>query len=115
MSGRNFLFVPGSHRRKFPPKAPTSPRGAVQLLTRPGDALLFPWSLWHAVAPNRSGRVRKSVTLRYGPLWARPYDHERLPAEVLERLSPRRRRLFGDLGPESRPWECYYPDPSQWP
>jgi len=113
--GGNFLFVPGSHRRRFPQKSPTSPRGAVQLLARPGDVLLFPWSLWHAVAPNRSGRVRKSVTLRYGPLWARPYDYERLPAAVLERLSPRRRRLFGDLGPERQPWEHYYPDPAEWP
>lgn len=111
--GGNFLFVPGSHRRKFPESPPTSPRGAVQLLARLGDALIFPWSLWHAVAPNRGGQVRKSVTLRYGPLWARPYDYERLPAAVLERLSPRRRRLFGDLGPASRPWEYYYPDPAE--
>lgn len=103
----NFMLVPGSHRVPFVDA--TSPN-AVQLRVRAGDLLLFPWSLWHAVAPNRSGRVRKSITFRYGQLWSRPYDYERLPAPVLARLTPRRRRLFGDLGADVHPSGYFYVD-----
>jgi ectoine hydroxylase-related dioxygenase (phytanoyl-CoA dioxygenase family) len=112
----NFMLVPGSHRTPFPINEPPSaspPAGAVQLRVRAGDALLFPWSLWHAVAPNRSGRARKSVTLRYGPMWSRPYDYERLPPEVLARMTPRRRRLFGDMGDGAHPSSYFYPDPQE--
>ncbi|MFE5097052.1 hypothetical protein ACFRCI_43835 [Streptomyces sp. NPDC056638] len=38
----------------------------------------FPWSPWHGVAPNRSGNVRKPVILRFGQLWIRPNDHDRM-------------------------------------
>ena len=107
----NFVLVPGSHRQVFPGGEEfVPPPSAVQLTARAGDVLLFPWSLWHAVAPNRRGGVRKSVTIRYGPLWARPYDYERLPGEVMQRLTPRRRRLFGDLGEGARNWSYYYVD-----
>ncbi|MEA2720297.1 MAG: hypothetical protein QOJ39_2161 [Candidatus Eremiobacteraeota bacterium] len=111
----NLMCVPGSHRLIFPEDdAPfVAPASALQLTVRPGDVLLFPWSLWHAVAPNRHGRVRKSVTIRYGPLWARPYDYERLPDDVMRRLTPRRRRLFGDLGAGAQTWSYYYHDPRE--
>jgi ectoine hydroxylase-related dioxygenase (phytanoyl-CoA dioxygenase family) len=109
----NFMLVPGSHRRPFLRDGSLTAAlpGAVQLRVKAGDVLLFPWSLWHAVAPNRSGRVRKSITVRYGPLWSRPYDYERLPSEVLARMTPRRRRLFGDLGESAHPSSYFYPDP----
>jgi hypothetical protein len=95
----NFMLVPGSHRRLFPKEGLNeTPREAMQLTVRAGDAVLFPWSLWHAVAPNHSGRARRSVTVRYGQLWSRPYDYERLPPWVLARMTARRRRLLGDLG-----------------
>lgn len=103
----NFMLVPGSHRRPF---AEDAVRDAVQLRVRAGDLLLFPWSLWHAVAPNHSGRVRKSITFRYGQLWSRPYDYERLPPRVLARMTPRRRRLFGDLGADVAPSGYFYVD-----
>lgn len=109
----NFMFVPGSHRTILPwnrVESKETPDGAIQLLARAGDVLLFPWSLWHAVAPNHSGRIRKSVTLRYGQIWSRPYDYERLPGEVLARMTPRRRRLFGDHGGDADPVAYFYPD-----
>lgn len=109
----NFLLVPGSHRRPFPADGRV-PAGdlarAVQVLARPGDALIFPWALWHAVAPNHSGRVRKSVTLRWGQLFCRPYDFERLPAALLARWTPRQRRLFGELSAGQQPHDYYYAD-----
>jgi ectoine hydroxylase-related dioxygenase (phytanoyl-CoA dioxygenase family) len=108
----NFALVPGSHRTIFPrdDAAFAPPPSALQLTVRAGDAVIFPWSLWHAVAPNRRGRVRKSFTVRYGQLWARPYDYERLPESVTRRLTPRRRRLFGDLGGDAAPSSYYYLD-----
>jgi ectoine hydroxylase len=111
----NFALVPGSHRLFFPGggDAFEAPANAMQLCVQAGDVLLFPWSLWHAVAPNLRGTVRKSVTIRYGPLWARPYDYDRLPADVMRRLTPRRRRLFGDLGVDAQPWSYYYTNPHE--
>jgi ectoine hydroxylase-related dioxygenase (phytanoyl-CoA dioxygenase family) len=109
----NFLLVPGSHRRPFPEdgKVPDEDLArAVQVLAKPGDALIFPWALWHAVAPNHSGRVRKSVTFRWGQLFCRPYDYEQLPAHLLARWTSRQSRLFGALRAESQPHEFYYTD-----
>jgi ectoine hydroxylase len=109
----NFLLVPGSHRRPFPADGRVPARDlaqAVQVRARPGDALIFPWALWHAVAPNHSGRVRKSVTLRWGQLFCRPYDFEQLPASLLARWTPRQRRLFGELRADRQPHEFYYAD-----
>lgn len=112
----NFLLVPGSHRRPFPADGRVSEDDlarSVQVLARPGDALIFPWALWHAVAPNRSDRVRRSVTFRWGQLFCRPYDYERLPAHLLARWTPRQRRLFGELGDARQPHEFYYTDESE--
>jgi ectoine hydroxylase-related dioxygenase (phytanoyl-CoA dioxygenase family) len=112
----NFMLVPGSHRVAFPTEelSPVSPpAGAIQIKAKMGDAILFPWSLWHAVAPNRSRQVRKSIVFRYGPMWSRPYDYEHLPSTVLARMTPRRRRLFGDLGEEPHPSAYFYPDPCE--
>jgi ectoine hydroxylase-related dioxygenase (phytanoyl-CoA dioxygenase family) len=112
----NFMCVPGSHLRPFPKKgfrAQSPPPGAIQIHARPGDAILFPFSLWHGVAPNRSGCTRKSVAIRYGPMWSRPYDYEHLPARVLARMTPRRRRLLGDLGKETHPSSYFYPDDAE--
>ena len=109
----NFMLVPGSHRVALPPdkrETTDTPEGAIQLRVRAGDAVIFPWSLWHAVAPNHSTSTRRSITLRYGQLWSRPYDYERVPEEVLARMTPRRRRLFGDLGPDAEPATFFYPN-----
>ena len=97
----NFMLVPGSHRREFPKdSAPRydNPPGAVQLICQPGDCAIFPNTLWHSVAPNHSDTVRRSITFRYGQMWCRPYDYEKCPEKVLARMTPRRRRLMGDMG-----------------
>jgi ectoine hydroxylase-related dioxygenase (phytanoyl-CoA dioxygenase family) len=110
------MLVPGSHRVPFPTSGfaiERAPAGVVQLLSKAGDAVIFPWSLWHAVAPHRGDRARKSVALRYGQLWCRPYDYERLSPETLNRMTPRRRRLFGDLGLTAQPFNYYYLDEAE--
>ena len=95
----NFCLVPGSHRRPMPKEARNeTPPGAIQLIAEAGDCAIFPNTLWHAVAPNHTDVVRRSITFRYGQMWCRPYDYEKCPEEVLSRMTPRRRRLMGDLG-----------------
>ena len=108
----NFMCVPGSHKEPFPEnrfEKGRYPEGALQLLAEAGDAVIFPWALWHGVGPNRTERIRKSVTFRYGQMWCRPYDYDRLPADVLARMTPRRRRLFGDMGEDYHPTDYYKP------
>jgi hypothetical protein len=113
----NFMYVPGSHRLR-----PHSVSGdelvlpteiiqtrATQILAKRGDAVVFPWSLWHAVAPNQSGRIRKSVILRFGQLWCRPNDRWNVAEQTLARMTPRRRRLCGDLGEDASPVAWYFP------
>jgi ectoine hydroxylase-related dioxygenase (phytanoyl-CoA dioxygenase family) len=108
----NFMCVPGSHKKPYPSKAFEKgiyPEGATQVLAEAGDAVMFPWALWHGVGPNKTDRIRKSVTFRYGQMWSRPYDYERLPAHVHQRMTPRRRRLFGDMGEGYHPTDYFKP------
>ena len=80
----NFALTPGSHRTPLPEPdereawADGDPPGALQLICEPGDVAIFPNTLWHGVAPSfaldEEGQgVRRSVTLRYGQMWSRPY------------------------------------------
>src|SRR6185436_9274995 len=58
----NLRVVPGSHKRAEPPRRSEGridPDGALELLTRPGDAVLFQQRTWHAVGPNLSSFTRK--------------------------------------------------------
>lgn len=113
----NFMLVPGSHRRPAPPSGPlcliedmnaavsageTPPCDVVQVCCKPGDVLLFPHTLWHGVAANRSGRTRYSISFRYGQLALRPVERfDPILADPARLLTPRQRRLLGDLGDES--------------
>ncbi|NKB65653.1 MAG: hypothetical protein GKR89_01210 [Candidatus Latescibacteria bacterium] len=107
----NFCVVPGSHRVFFPEGGlgGTEPEGARQICAEAGDAALFPHNLWHGVAPHRGEGVRRSVTLRYGQMWCRPYDYEKAPADVLARMTARQRRLMGDMGPEYTATDYFKP------
>jgi ectoine hydroxylase-related dioxygenase (phytanoyl-CoA dioxygenase family) len=108
----NFCLFPKSHFRKVSKTLPSClipeanqfiekgefPPGAIQLLAKPGDAIIFPWSLWHGVSPNLSSSIRRTIVIRYGQLWLRPRDYITLPSKILKRLTLRQKRLFGDFG-----------------
>ena len=111
-----FTVFPGSHLRRFPwrrdePLTPHSP-GAVQLPGDSGDCYLFSHSLWHGPAPNHSGQARKTLLYNYAQMFVRSYDHEVTP-EVAGQLTPRQRRLVGDLGYGFRPGSYFYVPPDQ--
>jgi Phytanoyl-CoA dioxygenase (PhyH) len=112
----NFALIPGSHRtrvtdsnelcmidhlnRQIGPDGDL-PEGALQVLAKPGDVLLFPHSLWHAVAPNRTRRTRYSITLRYGQIALRPLERfDPILADNSRIFTARQRRLLGDFGEE---------------
>ncbi|MGA4792228.1 phytanoyl-CoA dioxygenase family protein [Nocardia sp. AB354] len=111
----NFAVVPGSQDRRFPGKIEyRDVRDSVQIIAAAGDVVLFPLSLGHGVAPNITSDTRISVVLRYGQLFCRPVDYWTSPDSIiLDRQTPRRRRLLGDLGARSRPGDVYGVVPDQ--
>lgn len=97
----NFTLVPGSHRSLFPEggfeEGPYIPE-AVQICAESGDVAIFTHSLWHGYVPNHSELPRKSLIYCYVQQFLRPYDFQRPSLELLERCTPRQRRLIGDIG-----------------
>lgn len=118
----NFLLIPGSHLRMPETTIPTCyidelnepfdrgvmPEGGMMVRAAPGDVLLFPYSLWHAVTKN-TRRPRETFIFRYGQLWHRPHDYLVQPPEVLDHMSGRLRRMFGDFGDDPHPTDYYKP------
>lgn len=106
-----FTVFPGSHRRPIPWQSDSPPNphaeGARQLHGKAGDCYLFPHSLWHGPAPNHSGRSRATLLYNYCQMFVRSYDHELTP-EVHGAVTPRQRRLLGDLGHAFRPGSYFY-------
>ena len=81
--------------------------GAVPLMGEAGDCFLFSHSLWHGPSKNNSGRARKTLLYNYCQLFMRPYDYA-VTGDVLDRCTPRQRRLLGDLGYDFRPGSYAY-------
>ena len=108
----NFTIVPGSHHRPFPAAQlgnAESPHNteAVQLCVEAGDAAVFPHALWHGAASNRSSDARKTLIFCYNHHCFRAYDYKEPSPELLERCTPRQRRLLGDIG-EWQPGSYFY-------
>jgi ectoine hydroxylase-related dioxygenase (phytanoyl-CoA dioxygenase family) len=117
----NFMAIRGSHVRRpervdpgcYLPEANEYldrgelPPETVQVCAKAGDALIFPFSLWHAVAPNETETVRKSAILRFGQPWCRPHDSASTQPGVIERMTAERRRILGWRG-EGEPIDDVY-------
>ena len=106
----NFTVVPGSHNRPIPEEGvkegPYIPE-AVQLCVKAGDTAVFPHALWHGVVANRSEQPRKTLIYCYSHHCFRPFDYEKASAALLERCTPRQRRLIGDIG-DWKPGSYFY-------
>ncbi|HIB57321.1 MAG TPA: hypothetical protein EYO53_10155 [Alphaproteobacteria bacterium] len=109
----NFTVFPGSHMRSFPTTKERTPNphapGAVQLMGKAGDCYLFPHALWHGPAPNQMDIGRKTILYNYSQMFVRWYDYGAVvPEAILDKCTPRQRRLLGDLGYEFRPGSYFY-------
>lgn len=100
----NLRVVPGSHLSAREPERDENgePVGAIQVLTRPGDAVFFEQRTWHAVGPNYADEPRKNIYLGYCHRYLKAIDFVTQSPELLERANPIQKQLLGavthDLG-----------------
>jgi ectoine hydroxylase-related dioxygenase (phytanoyl-CoA dioxygenase family) len=102
------MVIPGSHKSNFPhPNAGDYARGdrmdhlegAVELHLQKGDALLFVDGLMHGGGSRTNPGQRRVTIYRYGPQWAATrfgYEYSR---ELLDRLTPARRKILQPVAP----------------
>ena len=97
----NLRVIPGSHlqnRLSRPERADLPappPPGAVDVLARPGTAVVFDRRVWHARGDNTSRLTRRALFLGYTFRWIRGRDSYPVSAPWFEELSPVRRQLLG--------------------
>ena len=99
------LVVPGSHKSNFLPEEvrnmyldrasdQTLPEGALEVNLRAGDALLFVDALMHGATERTNPGERRVVIYRYGPSWGRTRHGFVYSQELLDRLTPARRKIL---------------------
>ncbi len=111
----NFVVVPGSHLRnriERPPDDGNDLPGATPVLARPGDAVLFDRRIWHMRSENRSDVTRKALFYAYTYRWVRARDDLRVPAELLDAVTPVRAQL---LGAGASAFDFWMPDQVELP
>jgi len=94
----NLRVIPGSHKRAASPEvdpATGDPRGAIQVLTQPGDAVIFENRTWHAVGPNYADYARKNIYIGYCYRWVKPIDFVTQRPELIALATPIQRQLLG--------------------
>lgn len=94
----NLRVVPGSHLHAERPQ--TDPEtgeleGAIQVLTQPGDAVLFENRTLHAVGPNYAGTPRKNIYIGYCHRYLKAIDFLQQSPELLAQANPIQRQLLG--------------------
>lgn len=105
----NLRVVPGSHRCAAPPVRDENgePAGAIQVLTKPGDAVIFEQRIWHAVGPNYAPHARKNIYIGYCYRWLKAIDFITQSAELLALANPIQKQLLGAV---SDPLSFYLPN-----
>jgi len=102
------MVVPGSHKSNFMhPLAGDYARGdrmdalpfATEAYTKAGDALVFVDACMHGAGTRVNEGDRRIVILRYGPPWARSRFGYTISDQLLDRLTPERRRIMQPMPP----------------
>ncbi len=120
----NLRVIPGSHLRAQKPEsdpATGEPEGAIQVLTRPGDAVFFEQRTWHAVGPNYADFPRKNIYIGYCYRYLKAIDFTLQSPELIEKANPIQRQLLGhathelsfylpDRAPEDVPLRAWLED-----
>ncbi len=69
----NLMVLPGTHVAARPANdLGRDPEGAVEIIGRPGDAVIFDRRLWHSATVNTSSHRRSMLFYGYGYRWLRP-------------------------------------------
>jgi ectoine hydroxylase-related dioxygenase (phytanoyl-CoA dioxygenase family) len=102
------MVIPGSHKSNFPhPNAGDYAKldrmdnleGAVELHLQKGDALLFVDGLMHGGGSRTNPGERRVAIYRYGPQWASTRFGYEYSQELLDRLTPARRKILQPVAP----------------
>ena len=104
------VVVPGSHKSNFVhPQFEQlgnenggsigSMEGAMEVHLNKGDVLLFVDGLSHGAAARTNPGERRVVIYRYGPTWGASRRGYHYTDELLNRLTPARRRILQPVPP----------------
>jgi ectoine hydroxylase-related dioxygenase (phytanoyl-CoA dioxygenase family) len=108
------MVIPGSHKSNFahPEIAsgkykwgPANPAridnlpGAVEVHLKKGDALMFVDAIAHGASSRTNPGERRAVIYRYGPSWGNTRHGYRYSHELLNRLTPERRKILEPVTP----------------
>lgn len=99
------MVIPGSHKSNLPhPLSGGAEKGdssriddllgAITVELNAGDALLFVDALAHGSSSRTNEGERRVVIYRYGPSWGQTYKGFRYSDELLEHLTPERRKIL---------------------
>jgi len=104
----NLRVVPGSHLCAERPKCNDNgePVDAIQVLTKPGDAVFFEQRTWHAVGPNYAPHARKNIYIGYCHRWLKAIDFITQDEELIAKANPIQQQLLGAV---SDPISFYLP------
>ncbi len=106
------MVIPGSHKSNFVhPLAGDyaagdrmdTLEGAIPLHLEKGDALLFVDGLMHGGSSRTNPGERRVLIYRYGPSWARTRFNYEYSPELLDRLTPDRRKILQPVAPARPP------------
>jgi ectoine hydroxylase len=103
----NLRVIPGSHKQAAKPNQPkgqVDPDGAIEVLTKPGDAVIFQQRTWHAVGPNLSEITRKNIYFGYCYRWVKPLDYLTQSQELIAKATTVQRQLLGEQKTEMTFW-----------
>lgn len=89
-------IVPGSHWIPRYPE-PRTYTGEISIAAPAGSCVVLLGSTWHSSGANRTDTVRTSMSCYFSKPWIKQYiDFSRsLSAEVLDRATPKARRILG--------------------
>lgn len=108
-------LVPGSHKSNLAHPEVQWPilsevdrpalfvEGAIEVYLKAGDALLFVDSLTHGGLERTNPGERRILVYRYGPYWSNTRFGYQPSPELLERLTPERRKILQPITPRRPP------------
>ena len=73
--------------------------GAVEIYLKKGDALMFVDGLAHGASTRTNPGERRVVIYRYGPTWGKTRYGYQYTDELLDRLTPARRKILQPIAP----------------